>query len=155
MAPSWLRLSAPVFKNTGSVARDHLASERTFLAWVRTSPGFVALGLAIERFSQLDIGELLSALAAEHRRQQQLLLPPPQRDTEQERYLVGTLTGLGAGSVLYDAGRYFSNLGSLERGEFRPAYRGAAVLAACVAGLAGDVYGAALRKRAETAESGD
>ncbi|RYP84980.1 hypothetical protein DL770_005109 [Monosporascus sp. CRB-9-2] len=125
------------------------------LAWVRTALGFMALGLAVERFSQLDMGELLSAPAAEHRRKPQQQPPPPQRDKEQEHYLVGALTGLGAGSVLYGAGRYFSNPRSLETGEFRPAYRGAAVLAACVAGLAGDVYGSALRKRAEKAERGD
>ncbi|GAB5363962.1 hypothetical protein AAMO2058_000928400 [Amorphochlora amoebiformis] len=30
-------------KNTGSVARDHLANERTFLAWARTGMAFVGL----------------------------------------------------------------------------------------------------------------
>ncbi|RYP46881.1 hypothetical protein DL768_006978 [Monosporascus sp. mg162] len=101
---------------------------REHLAWVRTALGFVVPGLAVERFSQLDIGELLSAPAVKHRRQQHQPPPPPQRDKEQDHYLVGALTGLGAGSVLYGAGRYFLNLRSFERGEFRPAYRGAAVL---------------------------
>jgi uncharacterized membrane protein YidH (DUF202 family) len=32
-------------KNTGSVARDHLASERTFLAYVRTSLSFASAGV--------------------------------------------------------------------------------------------------------------
>ena len=32
-------------KNSGSVARDHLASERTFLAYVRTSLGIVTAGV--------------------------------------------------------------------------------------------------------------
>ncbi len=31
-------------------ARDHLANERTFLAWVRTGVGFVVFGFAIGRF---------------------------------------------------------------------------------------------------------
>lgn len=35
--------------NTGSVARDLLASERTFLAWARTGLGFIALGVALEK----------------------------------------------------------------------------------------------------------
>lgn len=30
--------------------RDHLANERTFLAWIRTSLGLIAFGFVIERF---------------------------------------------------------------------------------------------------------
>ena len=36
-------------KNTGSLARDLLAGERTFLAWTRTGLGFIALGVALEK----------------------------------------------------------------------------------------------------------
>ena len=36
---------AEPLKNTGSLARDLLASERTFLAWTRTGLGFIALGV--------------------------------------------------------------------------------------------------------------
>ena len=36
-----------VLQNTGSVARDHLASERTFLAYVRTSLGMASAGVAL------------------------------------------------------------------------------------------------------------
>eukprot|EP00471_Norrisiella_sphaerica_P007238 CAMPEP_0184480140 /NCGR_PEP_ID=MMETSP0113_2-20130426/1630_1 /TAXON_ID=91329 /ORGANISM="Norrisiella sphaerica, Strain BC52" /LENGTH=168 /DNA_ID=CAMNT_0026858413 /DNA_START=146 /DNA_END=652 /DNA_ORIENTATION=- len=35
-------------KNSGSVARDHLANERTFLAWARTGMAFVGLGVALD-----------------------------------------------------------------------------------------------------------
>ncbi|KAK8168805.1 hypothetical protein BKA80DRAFT_267962 [Phyllosticta citrichinensis] len=58
---SWLR--TPTYKNTGSVARDHLASERTLLAWLRTGLGFIALGIAVERFSQLDLSLCLAPTA--------------------------------------------------------------------------------------------
>ena len=34
-------------ENTGSTARDHLANERTFLAWTRTGLGLAALGVAL------------------------------------------------------------------------------------------------------------
>ncbi|KAJ7050549.1 hypothetical protein C8F01DRAFT_1000629 [Mycena amicta] len=34
-------------ENTGSVARDHLASERTFLAYVRTSLAIASTGVAL------------------------------------------------------------------------------------------------------------
>ena len=37
---------AIVLQNSGSVARDHLASERTFLAYVRTSLGLASAGVA-------------------------------------------------------------------------------------------------------------
>ncbi|KDR77537.1 hypothetical protein GALMADRAFT_138631 [Galerina marginata CBS 339.88] len=36
-----------VLENSGSVARDHLASERTFLAYVRTSLALAGMGVAI------------------------------------------------------------------------------------------------------------
>ncbi|KAI1313302.1 hypothetical protein F5Y03DRAFT_160879 [Xylaria venustula] len=179
MAPPWFRIATPLYKNTGSVARDHLASERTFLAWMRTGLGFVALGIAIERFSQLDLSELIP--------DPQISSIPPQQEQQQQQHLelekqrldlaretlalrarrqsekqdekraaqlqVGVLLSLGAGSILYGATRYFGNLRHLERGEFRPAYHGAAVVAAAVAGLAGGVYGSTIR-RAER-ERGD
>lgn len=144
----------PVYQNTGSTARDHLASERTFLAWIRTGLGFLALGIAIERFSQLDLRELLKPL----RERQQLQEgggprePDPaevehELEKEQSQVLVGTLMALGSGSIVYGTSRYFSNLKLLERGLFKPAYHGSALLAASVAGLAGGVYGTSLRRR--------
>jgi putative membrane protein len=41
------RLPAGVLKNVDSTARDHLANERTWLAWLRTSVTFMALSLPI------------------------------------------------------------------------------------------------------------
>jgi putative membrane protein len=43
----------PAVKNKGSFT-DHLANERTFLAWTRTSLCIFALGCAIARFSGTD-----------------------------------------------------------------------------------------------------
>ena len=44
-------------ENRGSVARDHLASERTFLAWLRTSLGLASIGIgASARSLALDVG---------------------------------------------------------------------------------------------------
>jgi len=36
------------------VTRDHLANERTFLAWLRTGAGVMALGVGIARFVEDD-----------------------------------------------------------------------------------------------------
>ena len=132
------RFSTPVFKNTGSVARDHLASERTFLAWLRTGLGFIALGIAIERFSQLDLTDLLPA--ARKTRRENLHRQEP--DT-----LVAVLLGTGSGSIAYGTTRYFSNLKLLENGLYKPAYHGAALLSIAVAGIAGGVYRNALKER--------
>ncbi|KAI3634118.1 hypothetical protein MIR68_007722 [Amoeboaphelidium protococcarum] len=52
-APSWfIRLLAKyspsyLLQNKGATARDHLANERTFLAYLRTSLGMLTLGVAI------------------------------------------------------------------------------------------------------------
>ncbi|KAI0970394.1 hypothetical protein F4678DRAFT_436677 [Xylaria arbuscula] len=41
-------------ENKGSVARDHLAVERTFLAWMRTSLAFASIGIAITQLFRLN-----------------------------------------------------------------------------------------------------
>ncbi|KAI0450518.1 hypothetical protein F5B21DRAFT_490775 [Xylaria acuta] len=41
-------------ENKGSVARDHLALERTFLAWLRTSLAFASIGIAISQLFRLN-----------------------------------------------------------------------------------------------------
>ena len=38
-------------KNQKDYSREHLANERTFLAWIRTSIGIMAFGFVLERFS--------------------------------------------------------------------------------------------------------
>jgi putative membrane protein len=37
--------------NLGSRARDHLANERTYLAWLRTGISVAALGVAVAKFA--------------------------------------------------------------------------------------------------------
>lgn len=148
----------PLYQNTGSTARDHLASERTFLAWIRTGLGFLALGIAIERFAQLDLRQLLKPLRDQQRVDRQDPAATKEQDQadiehelekEQSQVLVGTLMALGSGSIVYGTSRYFSNLKLLEKGFFKPAYHGSALLAASVAGLAGGVYGSSLRRKWE------
>jgi uncharacterized membrane protein YidH (DUF202 family) len=47
---------ALILQNKGSVARDHLASERTFLAYVRTSLGMASAGVAlVQLFTMADL----------------------------------------------------------------------------------------------------
>lgn len=45
----WAREGLRQRDNIGSVARDHLANERTYLAWLRTGFGTAALGLGVAK----------------------------------------------------------------------------------------------------------
>lgn len=42
-------MSNDEIENVRSTARDHLANERTFLAWVRTALGIMGLGVILEK----------------------------------------------------------------------------------------------------------
>ncbi|CAG8685083.1 7282_t:CDS:2, partial [Ambispora gerdemannii] len=51
----WVKSYMPTLylENRASVARDHLANERTFLAWLRTSLSFIGIGIAITQLFRL------------------------------------------------------------------------------------------------------
>ncbi|GAA6026666.1 hypothetical protein JCM8202_005049 [Rhodotorula sphaerocarpa] len=51
---TWSRVfSAGVVPNTGSAARDHLAGERTVLAWLRTSMVLATIGITLAQLLRL------------------------------------------------------------------------------------------------------
>ena len=57
--PPWYKRVAEKYgsvslENKGSVARDHLALERTFLAWLRTSLAFASIGIAVTQLFRLN-----------------------------------------------------------------------------------------------------
>ncbi|KAH6650205.1 hypothetical protein F5144DRAFT_555572 [Chaetomium tenue] len=56
--PGWKRtlryFKSVELENKGSVARDHLALERTFLAWLRTSLAFASIGIAVTQLFRLN-----------------------------------------------------------------------------------------------------
>ncbi len=79
--------------NIGSRARDHLANERTYLAWVRTALGALALGIAVERFGADDDDSAVIAFAA-------------------------ILMVMGLGTLTMATVRYFAVARELENGRF-------------------------------------
>ena len=89
-------------------ARDHLANERTFLAWVRTGAAIIVFGFAIGRF----------AIAM---RQLAALEGHPLRSVGVSVWM-GT-SSIVAGAVLVIAGlvRYRKNRVQLDEGGFEPA----------------------------------
>jgi putative membrane protein len=94
--------------DNSSRARDHLANERTFLAWLRTGVAIVVFGFAIGRFS-IAIQEVMKAEGL------------PQSVVRMSVWfgLVSIITGI----VLVFAGlkRYRRTRTQLEVGNFEPA----------------------------------
>ena len=88
--------SQQVVENTGSLARDILATERTFLAWARTGLGFVGAG---------------SALAAAYHRQDATLAPGIMP-------AAALLIGNGAFLLLFATRRYYTVLHALRHHKF-------------------------------------
>jgi uncharacterized membrane protein YidH (DUF202 family) len=119
MLPRILRyIRAAPLPNTGSVARDLLASERTFLAWARSGLGFIALGVALEK---------VEAFAA---------ISPTLLHLSDSRTKVaaGILVGSGSLCVAHGTQRYFSTLRLLQEGKFRPNTGGVTLMAVtCIA----------------------
>jgi uncharacterized membrane protein YidH (DUF202 family) len=94
----WSSLSSSTeeIANTGSIARDILATERTFLAWSRTGLGFVGAG---------------SALAAAYHREHAALAPSIMPAS-------ALLIGNGAYLLLFATRRYWLVIAALRRDKF-------------------------------------
>lgn len=87
-----------IVRNQGSTARDHLANERTFLAWLRTALGLVGLGVLLEKI------EFAGSTAA--------------------RIAALASVGFGALALLYSVYRYEQVARHLSGGTFPVAKRG-------------------------------
>ncbi|MHB8575535.1 MAG: YidH family protein [Dehalococcoidia bacterium] len=100
---------------------EHLANERTFLAWVRTGIGFIALGFVVSRF-----GLYLRELARSANR-----TVPGTRDSA----VIGVLL-VAFGLALATAAlvRYRAAQRQIEQGRYRPSQWMDIVLVVCVVG---------------------
>ncbi|RPA84487.1 hypothetical protein BJ508DRAFT_197174, partial [Ascobolus immersus RN42] len=108
-------------ENKGSVARDHLALERTFLAWLRTSLAFASIGVAITQLFRLN------AATVDKNRQKDA-------DALQKlgRPLGGCFIGLAILALLVGVQRYYESQGWLLKGKY-PASRGGVLMLSLVA----------------------
>lgn len=122
-----LKLSL-VLENKGNVARDHLASERTYLAYVRTSLACASAGVALVQLFTLSS----STDANTHGKM------APQRFA---RPLGATVVLLGLFILIYGLVRYFMTQAALVRGFFPVARNSIAALAFALGAVVGIVFG--------------
>jgi putative membrane protein len=89
---------------------DHLANERTFLAWIRTAVAIIGLGFIVSRFALY-----LRSLAAIGG----IAVPA----TPGRSAILGVvLVGLGGLTLLLALGRYLMNYRSIEANDYRPSH---------------------------------
>ncbi|KAF2102608.1 hypothetical protein NA57DRAFT_9190, partial [Rhizodiscina lignyota] len=111
-------------ENKGSVARDHLALERTFLAWLRTSLSFASIGIAVTQLFRLNtsIASNDPALVNAHNRLKAVGKP-----------LGATFVAVSIVVLFIGFHRYFESQHYVIKGKF-PASRGSVVLVSLVTG---------------------
>ncbi|KAL6895556.1 hypothetical protein HDV57DRAFT_512134 [Trichoderma longibrachiatum] len=108
-------------ENKGSVARDHLALERTFLAWLRTSLAFASIGVAVTQLFRLQTNGSASATEFDHTKLQKMGRP-----------LGATFLGISIVTLLLGCRRYFHAQEWILQGKF-PASRGTIIVMSLVA----------------------
>ncbi|KAI6893526.1 hypothetical protein KC334_g12732 [Hortaea werneckii] len=127
-------------ENKGSVARDHLALERTFLAWLRTSLSFASIGIAVTQLFRLNTSladsestsSASSSLSSDQLRQQAISIADQDRLRQVGKPLGATFLGISILILLLGFHRYFESQHYVIRGKF-PASRGSIILVSLVA----------------------
>ena len=104
--------------NTGSAARDHLANERTFLAWARTSLALCGFGIALEALEFNTLSEYQQITPQDE--DDILTLIPLFLNSRKKHFAALTCITLGGFLMTYATVRYIQVLRLLHKGQFRP-----------------------------------
>lgn len=142
----------PQVPNTGSCARDHLANERTSLAWMRSSLALVALGIGLERFETLR-EDIVRASAPALKPEEVKEKPPPKSLSlfalSPSKQISLLLCGTGAIVAMSSTVRYYQVLLELQHSpsRFTPNVRGIGLVSLMCFGVFGAVLGTELRQR--------
>ncbi|KDQ25301.1 hypothetical protein PLEOSDRAFT_1071846 [Pleurotus ostreatus PC15] len=100
-----------VLENSGSVARDHLASERTFLAYVRTSLAVASTGVALVQLFTIAVNTSPSPMPPTYE-------PTSKRLQSLARPLGATTVIFGMIVLAIGMTRYFTIQTALTKGMF-------------------------------------
>ncbi|KAF9448791.1 hypothetical protein P691DRAFT_668750 [Macrolepiota fuliginosa MF-IS2] len=129
-----------ILANSGSVARDHLASERTFLAYVRTSLALASTGVAlVQLFTIADVTGTWPPGSGEESLMLDFATP-----------LGSTLILLGMIVLLLGCLRYFAIQTALTRGAFPAARMSVIFVVVTLSVVTGIVFGVLIRGRRRT-----
>ena len=116
----WSEKDKPsLIENTGSVARDHLANERTFLAWARTSLALFGAGIALESLEFNTLSGYTTKLNDNNNDVLPLFL------NSKKKHIAGlSFISLGGTFMIYSSLRYFQVYRALNKGMFVPNVKG-------------------------------
>ena len=104
--------------NTGSVARDHMANERTFLAWVRTALALCGAGIALEALEFNTLSEYQQITPED---QEDILTQIPLFLNSKKKHIAAlSCVTLGGFFMTYATIRYIQVLRLLQAGQFIP-----------------------------------
>jgi putative membrane protein len=122
-------LNEPAKNTSKSVnRRDHLANERTFLAWIRTNLGIMAFGFVVEKFS-FFIREIASFLGKTGEPVAKVTPSALQGDSS----IFGiTLVGVGALLSIFAFLRYKKTEKQIDADNYQPSHGLVTLLALCV-----------------------
>ncbi|KAK0200153.1 hypothetical protein DFS33DRAFT_1359288 [Desarmillaria ectypa] len=121
-------------ENHGSVARDHLSAERTFLAYVRTSLLLASTGVALVQLLSIAINTVSFS-------------PTSAIMQGYAKPLGATTVLLALGILAVGVSRYFSIQVALTQGKFPVARTVAVIITGCMATLVALLFAFALAAR--------